>query len=102
MKSLLTGLLFVFLVIPAYADIYKYVDENGVVCYTDAPFGKKADRILKETNGPDSEKNFHVRPSGTSGNLHHIVHEKASMYHVDPSLIKAVIKTESNWNSRAR
>jgi hypothetical protein len=102
MKTFVTGLIFVFLIAPAYADIYKYVDEDGVVCYTDAPFGKRADKIHKEMKTPSSEQTRSVeRKSGDSGDFHHIVHEKASTYDVDPSLIKAVIKTESNWNSRA-
>jgi len=37
-----------FIFTAAYADIYKYVDENGVVCYTDAPFGKNAKRVIKD------------------------------------------------------
>ena len=39
--------------------------------------------------------------SGRDVDYHDIVHEKASTYDLDPSLIKAVIKTESNWNDRA-
>ncbi len=49
------GFLFVVFIAPAaYADIYKYVDENGIVCYTDAPLGKRADKIHKEKNPPRS------------------------------------------------
>ncbi len=32
----------------AEADIYKYVGEDGVVFYTDAPTGKKSEKIIKE------------------------------------------------------
>jgi murein DD-endopeptidase MepM/ murein hydrolase activator NlpD len=32
----------------SYADIYRYVDENGVECFTDAPAKKGTVRILKE------------------------------------------------------
>lgn len=90
---------FVFFVFTAaYADIYKYIDENGVVCYTDAPFGKKGKRIHKEkADSPPSEQQA-VR---TDPDYHRIVEEKATKYKIDPSLIKAVIKTESNWNSKA-
>jgi Transglycosylase SLT domain/Domain of unknown function (DUF4124) len=101
-------LMLIFLVSsPAFADIYKYIDGNGVVCYTDAPLGKKANRIHKENTGEPQEKTQSVRSgssrsdSGASADLHSIVHEKAANYDVDPSLIKAVIKTESNWNKRA-
>jgi hypothetical protein len=102
-------LLFTFIVSSAYADIYKYTDEKGVVCYTDVPFNKKADRIQKEKTkeSPDQERSSNPRAKsktyndGYADSYHDIVHEKASTYNVDPSLIKAVIKTESNWNSRA-
>lgn len=103
MKTFLIGFLFTLLVVPvAHADIYKYVDENGVVCYTDAPFGKKADKIHRDKKAPVPEQNQTPRRSfKDSGDYHAIVHEKASSYNIDPSLIKAVIKTESNWNCRA-
>ncbi len=102
-------LLLSFIVSSAYADIYKYTDEKGVVCYTDVPFNKKADRILKEKakESPDQEPSSKPRAKSKTYNdvniaaYHDIIHEKASAYNVDPSLIKAVIKTESNWNSRA-
>lgn len=115
MKPLLIMLfLFVFSLAPAYADIYKYLDENGVICYTDVPLNKKANRIHKDkakeqdASGPATAKYAKaVYRTGSNSDryasdYHSIVHEKASAYNVDPSLIKAVIKTESNWNSRAR
>ncbi|NCO67856.1 MAG: lytic transglycosylase [Nitrospirae bacterium CG_4_10_14_0_8_um_filter_41_23] len=90
-----------FIFTAAYADIYKYVDENGVVCYTDAPFGKNAKRVIKDnTNSTPTQKPAKIEFKNTDG-YHHIVHEKSREYNMDPSLIKAVIKTESNWNSRA-
>jgi hypothetical protein len=103
MKTIFIWLLFFLSIAPvAYADIYKYVDDNGIVCYTDLPLGKKADRIHKEKTSPAPEQNLNPRRnSKDSGDYHSIVHEKASNYNIDPSLIKAVIKTESNWNDRA-
>jgi len=85
-----------------YADIYKYVDENGVVCYTDTPFGKKANRVLKENadSNPVQQQPFRT-DSDDIKDYHSIVHVKAAEYNIDPSLIKAVIKTESNWNCTA-
>ncbi len=103
MRHILIVFLFVLSgFIIAYADIYKYVDENGVVCYTDAPFGKKANRVIKEKADtmPVQQQIARIDSKDTT-DYHSIVHEKAAVYNIDPSLIKAVIKTESNWNSRA-
>ncbi len=95
--------MFVALLVPsAYADIYKYVDGHGVVCYTDRPFGKKADKVIEEKKilVPSQEQAVLKNPKDTS-DYHSIVHNKAAKYDIDPSLIKAVIKTESNWNHKA-
>lgn len=103
MRHILIVFLFVLSgFITAYADIYKYVDENGVVCYTDTPFGKKANKVIKEKADtmPVQQQIARIDSKDTT-DYHSIVHEKAAVYNIDPSLIKAVIKTESNWNSRA-
>jgi hypothetical protein len=96
---------FLFFAPVASADIFKYTDDQGVICYTDTPSGQKADRIHKDKpDTPSGQKQPVQYNSGVNANAseyHNIIHEKASMYDLDPSLIKAVIKTESNWNSRA-
>lgn len=83
--------------IPAEADIYKYVDEEGVIFYTDSPMGKKAGLLVKKENVVTA-----AIPKTTlqqlNPNYHSIISEKASKYDIDPQLIKAVIKTESNGN----
>lgn len=93
----------IFLFSSSYADIYKYIDENGITCYTDAPVNNKADLIMKEkteitdqTKTKTSKKAFQE-----NANYHTLVHEKATKYNLDPLLVKAVIKTESNWNEWA-
>jgi hypothetical protein len=116
---LLIGVVFLFVSSPVFADIYKYTDENGVECYTDLPLNKKANKIHKDNNSvassiPETPKSEIQKPeiqkyiqktvkrdTRRDIDYHEIVHEKASTYDLDPSLIKAVIKTESNWNDRA-
>ena len=95
-------LFFLFAADSAHADIYTYMDENGVVCYTDTPFDKEATRILKD-KAPRGEQKNSSKTDDSTGTVDYstIVHEKAALYDLDPSLIKAVITTESNWNSRA-
>lgn len=96
---------FLFFAPFASADIYKYVGDDGVLFYTDTPAGKKADRIQRDKPETASGQNRSSRNnSGTSSRAseyHAIIHEKASLYDLDPSLIKAVITTESNWNKMA-
>jgi len=86
----------------AYADIYKYVDQNGIICYTDSPLDRRANKIHKDTSDsarlqPQASRNS----THQTTDYHRIVREKAVNYNLDPSLIKAVIQTESNWNDHA-
>jgi len=87
----------VILSIPSlsYSDIFKYTDENGVVCYTDAPFGKKAERVIKE------KKFIETSAIRMDRDYSHYVQMAANKYQIEPELIHAVIKTESNGNKRA-
>ncbi|MEW6107612.1 MAG: lytic transglycosylase domain-containing protein [Nitrospirota bacterium] len=88
-------LLMLFIFVPkAYSDIYKYTDENGVVCYTDAPFGKKTERVIRQRKIIENNEVQGVKYSG-------YVHKAAVKYQIEPELIHAVIKTESNGNHRA-
>ncbi|MGB9716285.1 MAG: transglycosylase SLT domain-containing protein [Thermodesulfovibrionales bacterium] len=95
--------LIIFLFSISHADIYKYIDENGITCYTDTPVNKKADLIMKEkteiTNQTKADTSKRISQEKT--NYHTLVHEKATKYNIDPLLVKAVIKTESNWNEWA-
>lgn len=100
---ILSAFLLVLYASPASSDVYKYVDENGVACYTDAPMGKKTVRVLKEnhvaakqTKTADSATSF-VMGQDYSG----YVQQAAAKYEIEPDLIHAVIKTESNGNQRA-
>jgi len=83
-----------FIVTSASADIYKYTDENGVLCYTDAPFGKKTEKIL-------TPKNANAQSLVVPTNFSHYVQKAARKYEIEPELIHAVIRTESNGNHRA-
>ncbi len=81
------------------ADIYKYVDENGVVCYTDTPYGKKVQQVIADRKPPAAEQPTAgiIFPKDYS----QYIQNSAAKYNLEPELIKAVIKTESNGNHRA-
>jgi len=88
---------------PAFADIFKYVDENGVVCYTDAPAGKKTVRVLREKQvaAKKARPAANKMPAVERQDYGSYVQQAASKYEIEPELIHAVIKTESNGNQRA-
>lgn len=91
-----------YIVSPASSDVFKYVDENGVICYTDAPFGKKTEKVLSEKNKvapADGSKSAKTPVLNTGFNSY--VQKSAQKYDIEPDLIHAVIRTESNGNHRA-
>jgi len=91
---------FLFAATAARADIYRSVDENGVVCYTDVSFSKADERVMKTPSAPARQKESPGREPAKK-EFHGIVKEKAAKYEMDPSLIHAVIKAESNGNPYA-
>ncbi|MBI9077397.1 MAG: lytic transglycosylase domain-containing protein [Desulfatibacillum sp.] len=79
---------------PGMADIYRYVDEDGVTHYTNVPTRGSYSLYMREaslstTLGiPDSKYDRHIQ-------------EASAQHQVDFNLIKAVIKVESSFNPRA-
>lgn len=66
MTIALIALLIAFTGSAASADIYRYVDNDGVECFTDAPTSGKAVRIMREKGGTRrsaSKKGERARPS---------------------------------------
>ena len=79
---------------PSFADIYKYIDEEGVVHFTNVPTHGKFKLVLKERRvefrlGPNFEK------------YDATISKAAEKHGVDYALVKAVIKAESNFNPTA-
>jgi len=84
------------------ADVYKYIDENGVVCYTDAPLQRRAERVLADKKTRPAMPAPQSRRNAARGvDYSAYVHNAASKYEIAPELIHAVIKTESNGNQMA-
>lgn len=107
------ALIVIFLLIqPAglFADIYKYIDENGTICFTDSlPKDKKAILVLKEDLRKKSGKKDNIiltsskRPNISAvapaiSFYENLAFKIAKEYSLDPALIKAVITAESNWD----
>ena len=103
MLRISVSLLFLlFIVSTASSDVYKYIDENGVICYTDKLFGKKnqPELVYKEKKAPAVNRKTEKSP-GVRADYNHYVQKAAQKYEIEPELIHAVIRTESNGNYRA-
>lgn len=88
---------FLLLLLPlsSFADIYMYVDEKGIVRFTDTPTSSQYRLFFKE-------KRDKKRLSLGSGSSYDQTIRIAADYHgLDPLLVKAVIRVESAFNPKA-
>lgn len=71
----------------AHADIYRYIDANGVMHFTDTPTHGHWDMYLKE------------KPPATAGlsSYLEIIRRHANSFALEEALVKAVIKVESDY-----
>jgi soluble lytic murein transglycosylase-like protein len=76
----------------AAATIYRYVDENGVMHFTNTPLDKRYQPMW----GAPSK-----RPRSAAGDYDQYIQTSALQFRVDPLLVKAVIKTESYFDCQA-
>jgi len=83
-------LLLIILVPDSRADIYKYVDDTGVIYFTNVPEGGSYRKVMSE------KKKLQTRDD-----YNEIIQSLSSEYNIEPSLIKAMITVESNWNYNA-
>jgi soluble lytic murein transglycosylase-like protein len=75
------------------AEIYKYVDENGVVHFTNVP-DKRYNLVLKEGW-------VRFRLGANFDKYDREIRQTSKRYGVDYALVKAVIKAESNFDPQA-
>lgn len=95
--------LYIFQIQKADADIYKYVDEDGVAHFTDAPTDRRFKIFMRDIK-KDKKLRTTFRLSGCGRNPEEfapIINSLASEYGVDKSLVKAVIHAESGYNPNA-
>ena len=77
------------------ADIYKYIDSHGTVHFTNAPNSSSYTRILRETLRAPTRSKSDGREYGP------IISLLCKKYDMDESLVKAVIKAESDFDPSA-
>ena len=74
-----------------HGDIYRYVDANGVVTFTDTPTNGRYQFFMKEK-----------KQRGEKGSVTDLIKHYASVFRLEDSLVRAVIKVESDYNPNAR
>jgi soluble lytic murein transglycosylase len=87
------GLTIVLAAAPARADIYCYVDSKGVLHFSNVPTSPEYQIYLGETRA--------VRAYDPSSRYDSYIAQAARRYGVSFSLIKAIIKVESNFDPHA-
>jgi len=81
---------------PAAADIYRYIDENGVMHFTNAPTSSNNEFKLFLRERSKSAPSWYY-----SEKYDDLITEASKRFGVSFSLIKAIIKAESDFNARA-
>ncbi|MCX8044956.1 MAG: lytic transglycosylase domain-containing protein [Desulfobacterota bacterium] len=75
-----------------HADIYKWVDPNGVIHFTNVPNHKGYRLIIR------SKPELIRQLGGDEQRYEHLIQSLCKKYGVDTALVKAVIKAESDFN----
>ncbi|MDT8441818.1 MAG: lytic transglycosylase domain-containing protein [Desulfuromonadales bacterium] len=83
----LTACAVLFAVSPAAADIYRYVDANGVVHFTDKPTHGHWNLYRKQRAPEAVSESFYAD----------LIRHYAKRHGIDEALVRAVIKVESNY-----
>lgn len=76
------------------ADIYKYIDSNGVLHFTNAPTSSNYRLYIKE-------RPTMPVPAAPGGRFEPIINAASQRHGVSAHLLKAIIKVESDYNPRA-
>jgi len=103
MKYIVTLVVFFclfFLTTPSSGGIYRYVDERGVIHFTNCPRDPKFKLYIRETKEDVGDENHSSSVSyiKDSNQYDSLISDLSKRYQVDFALIKAMIRAESGFN----
>src|SRR5208283_561333 len=86
-----------------HADIYQHVSEDGVIFFSNSSVGAKGKVVVRERKVSNSSipKAADFAAAQSRATFDSVVDEKAKLHDIDPQLVRAVIRAESNWNPNA-
>jgi soluble lytic murein transglycosylase len=79
-----------------FADVYMYTDKNGVLTFTNVPTHGGYRRVLRSGSGAAPSARY------AYASYDDLILTASGRHSVDADLIRAVIKTESDFNAAAR
>ncbi len=79
------------------AEIYSYVDKNGVLHFSNVPTSRQYRYIGPESSG----SRYAAFPKGSPDDYDHIIAQASRLYNIRFELIKAIIRVESNFDPNA-
>ncbi|MDR2018190.1 MAG: lytic transglycosylase domain-containing protein [Syntrophobacterales bacterium] len=101
LKLLILGMI-LFSPFSAYCAVYGYVDEEGVSHFTNiTPIGKKYHTVISDKKGVMVSTGDFKGGKINNSLYDSLIARHSETHGVDPSLVKAVVKAESNFNPNA-
>lgn len=109
MKFFILLFILIYLFLPSkfsMAGIYRYIDERGVVHFTNCPRDPNFKLYIRESqedvgSGDNGNQSINSVSVKDSNKFDHLIYEFSKKYEVDFALIKAMIRAESGFNPMA-
>ncbi|MBI3013799.1 MAG: lytic transglycosylase domain-containing protein [Candidatus Tectomicrobia bacterium] len=92
-----------FVPAPAQAEVFKWIDEQGNLHFTDAPSDGRFHALVGPAprNSGRTAATGKNEPALTDSSIESLISKISGQHGLDPELVRAVIRVESNYDPRA-